>query len=101
MDQAFGTGMGILAFLIVAAGIGLLTGALARLVLPGPDPMSWPATLGFGLVGSLVGGLVSRLVRVPPLTDLAIAIACAALLIWFFRRRRGAARRSATRSPFE
>ena len=101
MEQAFGAGMGILAFLVVAAGIGLLIGALARLVLPGPDPMSWPATLGFGLLGSVAGGLVSRLVRVPPLTDLAIAVACAAVLIWFFRRRHGAARRSDTRPPLE
>jgi uncharacterized membrane protein YeaQ/YmgE (transglycosylase-associated protein family) len=92
MEQAFGAGMGFLVFLAVAAGIGLLIGVLARLVLPGPDPMSWLATMGYGLVGSVVGGLVSRLVRLPALLDLVIAIGCAALLIWYFRRRNATAR---------
>jgi uncharacterized membrane protein YeaQ/YmgE (transglycosylase-associated protein family) len=91
MEQAVGTGLGIVAFLLIAAGSGLLIGALARLALPGPDPMSWPATLGYGLVGSVAGGLISRLLHVPRLLDVAVAIACAAGLIWFFRRRRGAA----------
>jgi uncharacterized membrane protein YeaQ/YmgE (transglycosylase-associated protein family) len=89
MEEAFGAGMGFLVFLAVAAGIGLLIGVLARLALPGPDPMSWLATMGYGLVGSVVGGAVSRLVRLPALLDVVIAIACAALLIWYFRRRRG------------
>ena len=55
MEQALGAGMGFLVFLAVAAGIGLLIGVLARLALPGPDPMSWLATMGYGLVGSVVG----------------------------------------------
>ncbi len=36
--------------------VGLSVGALARFLLPGPDPMSLPATAGFGIAGSLVGG---------------------------------------------
>ena len=88
MEQAVGTGMGIVAFLLILAGSGLLIGALARLALPGPDPMSWPATLVYGLVGSLVGGLISRLLHVPGLLDVLVAVACAAALIWYFRRRR-------------
>jgi hypothetical protein len=43
-------------------------------------------------VGSVVGGMISRLFHLPVLLDFAVAIACAALLIWFFRRRRSAAR---------
>jgi uncharacterized membrane protein YeaQ/YmgE (transglycosylase-associated protein family) len=88
MDQAIGTGLGFAVFLMVAAGSGLLTGALARWILPGPDPMGWLATMGYGLVGSFLGGLVARLVRLPVGIDFVLAIACAALLIWFFRRRR-------------
>src|SRR5437763_16120007 len=38
---------------------GFIVGALARLALPGPDPMPWYATLGLGLAGSLVGGIVA------------------------------------------
>jgi uncharacterized membrane protein YeaQ/YmgE (transglycosylase-associated protein family) len=88
MEQAVGAGLGIVIFLLILAGSGLLIGALARLALPGPDPMSWPATLGYGLVGSVVGGLISRLLHVPRLLDFVVAVACAAGLIWFFKRRR-------------
>jgi uncharacterized membrane protein YeaQ/YmgE (transglycosylase-associated protein family) len=91
MEQTVGAGMGIVVFLLIVAGTGLLIGALARLALPGPDPMSWPATLGYGLVGSVLGGLVSRLLHVPRFLDIVIAIAFAAGLIWFFRRRRSSA----------
>jgi uncharacterized membrane protein YeaQ/YmgE (transglycosylase-associated protein family) len=88
MDQAIGTGLGFAVFLMVAAGSGLLVGALARWILPGPDPMGWLATMGYGLAGSLLGGMVARLVRLPVGIDFLLAIACAALLIWFFHRRR-------------
>lgn len=39
--------------------IGLIAGALARLVMPGRDPMGIIATMLLGIVGSIVGGLVS------------------------------------------
>ncbi|MGH3328428.1 MAG: GlsB/YeaQ/YmgE family stress response membrane protein [Streptomycetales bacterium] len=42
--------------------IGLVVGALARLVIPGRNPMSMWLTIGIGIVGSLVGGLVTRAV---------------------------------------
>jgi uncharacterized membrane protein YeaQ/YmgE (transglycosylase-associated protein family) len=41
---------------------GLIVGALARLVLPGSDPMGWLATLVLGVVGSIVGGFVGSLI---------------------------------------
>jgi uncharacterized membrane protein YeaQ/YmgE (transglycosylase-associated protein family) len=31
---------------------------LARLLVPGPDPMSVPATIALGIVGSFVGGFI-------------------------------------------
>jgi len=39
--------MGLLVYLLVLVLVGLVVGALARLALPGPDPMSIPATIGF------------------------------------------------------
>lgn len=48
--------MGIIAWLLV----GLLAGALARLIVPGRDPMGLLATLVLGLVGSFVGGFLAR-----------------------------------------
>src|SRR5256714_14636684 len=37
---------------------GFVVGARARLALPGPDPMPWYATIGLGLGGSLIGGVI-------------------------------------------
>ena len=48
--------MGFIAWLLV----GLLAGALARLIVPGRDPMGLLATLVLGLVGSLVGGFLAH-----------------------------------------
>ena len=42
--------------------IGLVAGALARLLVPGRDPMGLVATLVLGLVGSVVGGFLARAV---------------------------------------
>ena len=53
--------MGILGVLIMLVVGGLIVGGLARLALPGPDPMSIPMTIGLGIAGSLVGGLVARI----------------------------------------
>jgi uncharacterized membrane protein YeaQ/YmgE (transglycosylase-associated protein family) len=39
--------------------IGLIAGALARLLMPGRDPMGIIATILLGIVGSIIGGLVS------------------------------------------
>jgi uncharacterized membrane protein YeaQ/YmgE (transglycosylase-associated protein family) len=40
--------------------IGLVAGALARLLVPGRDPMGVLGTLLLGLVGGIGGGLVAR-----------------------------------------
>ena len=39
---------------------GLWTGALARLAIPGPDPMPIWLTLAIGLAGSIVGAVVGQ-----------------------------------------
>jgi uncharacterized membrane protein YeaQ/YmgE (transglycosylase-associated protein family) len=39
---------------------GLWTGALARLAIPGPDPMPIWLTLSIGLTGSIVGAVVGK-----------------------------------------
>lgn len=45
-------------FLIVLLIVGLLAGALARLLVPGRDPMSLGQTWLLGVVGSFVGGFL-------------------------------------------
>src|SRR5215212_9814211 len=39
---------------------GIFTGALARLAVPGPDPMPLWLTTAIGLTGSIVGAVVAR-----------------------------------------
>lgn len=48
---------GIVVSILVA---GLITGALARLAIPGPDPMPLWLTIAIGLTGSIAGALVGR-----------------------------------------
>jgi uncharacterized membrane protein YeaQ/YmgE (transglycosylase-associated protein family) len=40
---------------------GFVLGTLARLAVPGPDPMPWWLTTLVGVVGSVAGGLVARI----------------------------------------
>ncbi|HTH70311.1 MAG TPA: GlsB/YeaQ/YmgE family stress response membrane protein [Candidatus Saccharimonadales bacterium] len=50
--------MGIIGWII----IGLIAGAIARWLMPGPDPMGWLGTIVLGIVGSLVGGTLLNLI---------------------------------------
>jgi len=49
--------MGIIGWII----IGLIAGAVARWLMPGPDPMGWLGTIVLGIVGSLIGGTLLNL----------------------------------------
>jgi uncharacterized membrane protein YeaQ/YmgE (transglycosylase-associated protein family) len=64
--------------------VSLLAGALARLALPGPDPMPWWATLALGFLGGMVGGIVF-LVLFGAGGGLIAAFLGAALLLWAYR----------------
>ena len=50
--------IGFIIFLVV---IGFVAGYLARLLVPGPDPMSVLQTWLLGVVGSFVGGFIGYL----------------------------------------
>jgi len=50
--------MGILSWII----LGLIAGAIAKFIHPGPDPGGWIASLIIGVVGAMVGGFVFNLV---------------------------------------
>jgi uncharacterized membrane protein YeaQ/YmgE (transglycosylase-associated protein family) len=47
--------LGFILFLVV---IGIVAGFLARLLVPGRDPMSFGQTLILGIVGSFIGGFL-------------------------------------------
>jgi len=48
----------MLGFILYLLIIGLVAGFLARLLVPGPDPMGVGATLLLGVVGSFIGGFL-------------------------------------------
>jgi uncharacterized membrane protein YeaQ/YmgE (transglycosylase-associated protein family) len=75
----------VLWFILALALGGLIVGALARLALPGPDPMSILATIGLGIAGSFVGGIVSWLF-LGHAGGLIISVLAATLLLYLHRR---------------
>jgi uncharacterized membrane protein YeaQ/YmgE (transglycosylase-associated protein family) len=82
--------MGILVYLIVLAIQGLIIGALARLALPGKDPMSIPATIGIGIAGSFIGGLLMLLITGGRSAGgFFVAFVVTVLLVYLVRRSRG------------
>lgn len=65
---------------------GLIIGALARLIKPGKQNLSVLATLGLGLVGSLIGGLIAQFFGTGGIFELnvigfVLAVIAAVLLI--------------------
>ena len=75
----------MLFFIIGLIVWGFVVGGLARLALPGPDPMPWYATIGLGLGGSLIGGIVAR-VLLGTAGGLVFAFLGAVLLLYLYRR---------------
>ena len=54
--------MHILGLIISLLVIGLIAGALARLLIPGKQNLSIAATIVLGIVGSFVGGFLGYLI---------------------------------------
>ncbi|MCQ1948391.1 GlsB/YeaQ/YmgE family stress response membrane protein [Arthrobacter sp. zg-Y859] len=57
--------MGFIAFLI----LGLIAGAIAKMVLPGRQGGGWIATLVLGVIGALLGGWLGGLLFDVPLEN--------------------------------
>ncbi len=77
-------------FVIVLAFIGLIVGALARLLVPGPTPMGILATIGAGIAGAFIGGFVGRLLFGPNLTNwwsFVLSVLAAAGVVWLVSGR--------------
>jgi uncharacterized membrane protein YeaQ/YmgE (transglycosylase-associated protein family) len=75
----------VLWFILVLALEGLLVGALARLALPGPDPMGILATIGLGLAGTFLGGIVAWLF-LGHAGGIVFSLLAATLLLYLHRR---------------
>jgi len=65
---------------------GLVVGVLARVIRPGRQNLSLLATLGLGLVGSLIGGTIAWLIGTGSIWELnflgsVLAVIAAVLLV--------------------
>lgn len=76
--------------------LGLIAGALARLLVPGRDPMGWIGTMALGLVGSVIGGLLADLIFDDETVGLIGSVIGAVIVLMIYnavvRNRRGYAR---------
>ncbi len=81
--------MSLLLYLIVLAISGLFVGALARLSLPGPDPMSISRTILLGLAGNLGAGLIVLAIWRRGVPGVVLSVACSSLILYLIRRSRG------------
>lgn len=80
--------MGLLVYLIILFVVGLFIGALARLLLPGRDPMSVWMTALVGLAGTFSAGLFSWYVLHRHGAGLLLSVLFSMLLVWLLRRSR-------------
>lgn len=82
--------VGILAYLIILFVSGLIVGAIARLLLPGPDPMGIGMTALVGLCGTFSAGLFSWYVLHRHGAGIVLSVAFSMLVVWMYRvSRRG------------
>ena len=67
----------------------LVVGALARLLVPGPDPMGIGLTILVGLCGTFSAGLFSWYVLHRHGGGLILSVLFSMLVVWLYRRSRG------------
>ena len=81
--------MSLLAYLILLVVTGLGVGALGRLALPGPDPMSIGQTILVGIGGNLIAGLIAWAIFGHNGAGLILSVACATGIVYLIRRSQG------------
>ena len=79
----------MLLYLLLLALSGLVVGALARLALPGPDPMGLGMTMLVGIAGSLAAGLITYAIFGRGHgAGFILSVLCAMGIVWLIRRSR-------------
>jgi uncharacterized membrane protein YeaQ/YmgE (transglycosylase-associated protein family) len=53
--------VGVIGYIISLAVVGLIIGALGRLIVPGPNRIGLLATVGVGVLGAILGALLGGL----------------------------------------
>jgi uncharacterized membrane protein YeaQ/YmgE (transglycosylase-associated protein family) len=78
--------LSIVLYIILLALSGLVVGALARLALPGRDPLTIFQTIAVGLAGSFLAGLVYALIFRRQGGGIVVS---ATIIVYIIRRSRG------------
>lgn len=80
--------------LIWMALIGLLAGALAKWMMPGPDKGGWLMTMLLGIAGAIIAGFLGRIVgwyRPGEGAGLIASVLGAMLILWIYRKSQAGA----------
>ena len=86
MGVMTGAAVGGLIGLLIVAVIGLVIGAVAKLLMPGPDPGGWFVTILLGIAGSWVGNFLFGLLGLHGvILELVGAVLGAMLLLFIYR----------------
>jgi uncharacterized membrane protein YeaQ/YmgE (transglycosylase-associated protein family) len=90
--------LSFLAWLVVLVLVGILVGGMARLALPGKDPMSLGQTMLIGIAGTLISGVVTYAIfGAGPGLPLAVLFSTA--IVYLVRRSRGGSLSDPGRPP--
>ncbi len=81
--------MELIWFIIGLVITGAIFGALGRLAIPGPNPMSIGITILVGIGGAFLGGLVGALLGASPIIVFILQALGAALIVYLMQRRGG------------
>ena len=80
--------MELIVLILVLAVTGLVVGALGRLALPGPDPMSLTQTMLVGVGATLIVGLLTKLLFDSDGASILLSVLVAMGIVYFIRRSR-------------
>lgn len=79
--------MGVIAFIISLVITGAILGALGRLAIPGPNPMSIGMTILVGIGGAFIGGIIGALIGAGAALVFILEVLGAALIVYLMQRR--------------
>lgn len=71
--------------IVVALLVGLVVGAIAKFLMPGPDPGGWIMTIVLGIAGSFVGNFVAGALGMTAPVGWIGSILGAMLLLFLYR----------------
>jgi uncharacterized membrane protein YeaQ/YmgE (transglycosylase-associated protein family) len=81
--------LSLILYLILLIVGGLIVGALARLALPGRDPLTIPQTIAVGIAGSFIAGLIYALLFRRQGGGIVASVLVATIIVYIIRRSRG------------